>query len=101
VFILLTFAALLDGPISKFDRKSIDAEMVSARALGDIERCLVDMDGHPAPNVYRQPDRPGSVTLLWVVDNTAKSRIDLETVAGGTRVRSWLSSKQVTGCTQP
>lgn len=90
------------GPISKFDDRAPVADYVSPKALPDIERCLIDMAGWLAPNVYRQPDRPNQVTLLWIAGGTgaglAAARIDLTQTADGTKVRSWMPAKQAREC---
>lgn len=91
---------LAEGPFSKFDRKPPAAEYASPRKLEDIERCLIDMDGFIAPIVYRQPDRPDDVTLMWRGGSfaIALARIDLHRESGGTRIRSWLEARQVQDC---
>ena len=97
VFLMLSAPAHA-GPITKWDSKKVVADYVSTRALEDIERCLIDMDGAPAPTVYRQPDRPDQVVLLWLANNTTQGRVDLKREAGGTRIRSWVNMKQVPAC---
>lgn len=90
------------GPISKFDAKAPIADYVSTASLEQIERCLIDMDGWLAPNVYRQPDRSDQVTLLWIaggsLNGTAAARVDLKREAMGTHVRSWMPAKQARAC---
>lgn len=96
----LAFAA---GPISKFDTKPPVGEYDTAQKLEDIERCLIDMDGWLAPNIYRQPDRPDDVTLVWISGGmpagTAAARIDLKRTSSGTHVTSWMPAKQAAACT--
>jgi hypothetical protein len=77
------------GPISKFDGKKPDIEIVSSIGLFDLERCLTDMDGWPVPFIYRQPDKPNEVNILWVVQSTTKARAHLAKVDGGVLVRIW------------
>ncbi|WP_150131816.1 hypothetical protein [Sphingomonas carotinifaciens] len=98
IAILLAAALGSNGPISKFEGKAPEADYLSRATLGDIERCLIDMDGHPAPNVYRQADRPGRVTFIWVVDARARDRLDLEQRPDGVHVRSWIGSQQAKAC---
>ena len=104
MFIAMILAGALGGagPISKFDDKAPEAELSSSKPLGDVERCLIDLSGIPAPNVYRQPDRPDDVTLLWLANGsfngTAIGRADLHRTPSGTRVRLWLKDKSAQAC---
>lgn len=77
------------GPISKFDKKKPDLETISSIPLFDLERCLTDMPWQ-LPLIYRQPDRPGEVKMLWVFDSaSAISRIDLSVTPLGVAVKVW------------
>ncbi|WP_271300631.1 hypothetical protein [Sphingomonas sp. CV7422] len=88
-----------DGPISKFSTRSPDAVVTSARAMGDVERCLIDADGRLPPNVYRQPDRPDEVTLLWLGPNgLAQARADIHREQTGSKVTSWGVGKAARTC---
>ncbi len=102
VLVLLTPVSVAAGPISKFDQKSPVADYSTARRLEDVERCLIDMDGWLAPNVYSQPDRPDEVTLIWIAGGPgagrAAARIDLHRLPNGTSVKSWMPAKQVAEC---
>ena len=104
---VLLFAALLststaaiaaNGPFAKFDDRPYEGYK-STLFIFDIERCLIDTPGW-APQVYRQPDRPDFVQLLWVSQSDyvggAKVRVDLEKVDGGTKVKAWPSSTFLT-----
>lgn len=87
------------GPASKFDGKHPDVSEASARTLGDIERCLIDADGLLAPIVYRQPDRPNDVRILWSRGNgLTQARADLSSSPRGVLVRAWGVEKQVRAC---
>jgi hypothetical protein len=90
------------GPISKFDNRPPVGEYETSRSVEEIERCLIDMDGWLAPNVYRQPDRPNEVTLLWISGGTpagtAAARIDLRKTASGSHAKSWMPAKQALAC---
>ncbi|WP_426255812.1 hypothetical protein [Sphingomonas sp. DC2300-3] len=90
------------GPLSKFDAKAPEFEMTSTKQMGDIERCLIDLNGVPAPNVYRQPDRPDDVTILWLANGafngTALGRADLRRTPSGTTVKLWLKDKSARLC---
>ena len=78
------------GPISKFDKKKPDLETISSVPLFDLERCLTDMEHWPLPLIYRQPDRPGEVKILWVFDSaSAISRVDLLVTPSGVAVKVW------------
>ena len=92
--------AFAEHPISKFDSRTPDLEMASKRTLNDIERCLIDAEDWPAPNVYRQPDRPNEVTLIWPNQwPFTYARVDLTRGPdGGTKVRSWKMAKQARNC---
>lgn len=93
-------AAADESPISKFDSKPLKAEYVSPAGIFDIERCLIDLQAF-VPQVYRQPDRPDEVMIVWAgqsLPGIANSRVDLKRVAGGTAVRSWVSLEKVSRC---
>lgn len=83
-----------NGPISKFNDRPRE-EYISPRFIFDIERCLIDSPGW-SPAVYRQPDKPDQVQMLWISSSDytggAKARLDLTKVDGGTKVVAWPSS---------
>ena len=96
-------SAISAGPLSKFSERSPVGDYISSRSLEDIERCLIDMDGWLAPNVYRQPDKPNEVKILWISGGMSAglsaARVDLtKTPDGGTRVISWMPAKQAKAC---
>lgn len=101
---ILALAALLagdpTGQVAKFETRPPDGQYVSNAAIGDVERCLI-RTGSP-PQVYRQPDRPDDVTMVWtsagVSAGNAAARVDLRKIAAGTLIRSWLSMKLVRAC---
>ena len=76
-----------DGPISKFDPEVPVIDLVTQKPIFEIERCLIDLPGLPAPQVYRQPDKPDQVTLLYLVANKTAGRIDLLRTASGTQIK--------------
>lgn len=88
------------GPISKFDSKPPVADYPSAAKLEDIERCLIDIGDHGEAMVYRQPDRPDDVTVVWLLVGAGQvaGRIDLHRLPAGTRVRSWNPLRQAAAC---
>lgn len=95
---LLAASAAHAGPISKFEEKQPEV-FASVRPAADVERCLIDMEGLLAPNVYKQADRPDRTTLIWKSPNgISVGRIDVIAVSGGTEVRSWFPAKQVAAC---
>jgi hypothetical protein len=98
MLILLLPSQVSAGPISKFDGKIPKIDIVSQIPISDIERCLIDLDGHPAPQVYRQPDRPDQVRLLWQVRWDTVDRADLSSTTGGTSVKIWVGSNQMRSC---
>lgn len=88
------------GPLSKFDDRKPELEITAPSKLEDIERCLINMDGWLAPIVYRQPDRPDDVSLLWLGPNgLASAKVELHRSGSGTSVKSWMPAKQVAACT--
>ena len=96
---VLCIAATADaGPISKFDTKVPTADYVSDRKLEDIERCLLDLPLPGPPVSYRQPDRPGEVTLLWGAGGSTVWRVDLHSTKEGTAVRAWLIEQKLRSC---
>lgn len=87
------------GPISKFSERAPAQDFVSSRKLEDVERCLIDMKGWLVPNVYRQPDRPDAVTIIWTgVNGLAGGRVDLARQASGTKLTAWMPAKQIADC---
>lgn len=99
---MIFLIAMLLGPISKFDGEAPNIDTVSPRAMFEIERCLLDMDGQPIPYVYRQPDRPDEVRLIWTYPNgITGGRADLARHGEGTRVRIWLRARQARACVTP
>lgn len=103
ITVLAAIAALAAGPIAKFDARPPLAEYQSTAKLEDAERCLIDLAQAPAPSVYRQPDRPNDVMLLWFKTadggGVALWRIDLHRGGNGTHVKSWMPLKQAAECT--
>lgn len=100
--LILLIAALTSGPISKFDGRHAESEYDSPATAGEIERCLIDMSGMTLPQVYRQPDRPNIVTLIWQTHGplsaSAANRVDLTTTATGTHVKGWFSKDDLEEC---
>jgi hypothetical protein len=91
--------------MGKFEARALAADYRSPAKLEDIERCLLDMNGWLIPNVYRQPDRPDDVMLIWLgggaAAGIAAARIDLHRDLNGTHVRSWMPAKQALVCAPP
>lgn len=95
--VALIAAPVSAGPLSKFDAKPPSLVLSVAIALPDLERCLLDAD--TAPFVYRQPDRPDDVTLVWTMGNgVALSRVDLHRAGQATEIWSWNLDKQAAKC---
>lgn len=95
---------LLAGPISKWDDKRVEDDFQSEARLNDIERCLIDLDGILAPYVYRQPDRPDVVTILYVAGNSgiAAGKVVIESSGNRSRVRVWGANwKGIRRCAPP
>ncbi|MCC4232654.1 hypothetical protein LL253_08115 [Sphingobium soli] len=102
LFAAVAYAAQAAGPISKFDNRDPVGEYDTDLPLEDVERCLIDMEGWLAPNVYRQPDRPNRVTIIWISGGVSAglsaARIDLSKATKGTHVVSWMTAKQALRC---
>lgn len=87
------------GPMSKFEDKTPQIEMISAIDLFDLERCLTDLDGYPVPFIYRQPDRPDEMNILWVINARTHSRAYLKKMPDGVAVKIWRADgNQVKSC---
>ena len=93
--VMMMATSVSAGPISKFGDREPNASFVTSRAAGDIERCLIDVDGVMAPHVYRQPDRPDAVQIIYPGGFPAGvksvARVDLADAAAGTKVSIWTS----------
>ena len=68
--ILLIASLVFAAPCSADDIGSVRQKVPeftasSDKGLFDIERCVIDTDNIGKPWVYRQPDRPESVMLVW------------------------------------
>lgn len=89
----------LAGPISRFDSKEASVSADSQKVAGEVERCLLDIDGAAPPHVYKQDDRPGRTTLIWTTPyNAPNARVDLEAAGTTTKVKAWGLEKQVRAC---
>lgn len=91
------------GPVTNMDADPIRQEYFSAANMYDAERCLLDLDGAVMPIVYRQPDRPDTVMLVYSADQSAHGamRIDLTNTAQGLHVVARTKFKQVKDCAPP
>ncbi|WP_273301260.1 hypothetical protein [Sphingomonas ursincola] len=38
---------------------------VTGKNMYELERCMIEVDGPIMPHVYRQPDRPQRVMMVW------------------------------------
>lgn len=98
LFALILLAAG-DGPISKFAARTPDAIIASQRSIGDVERCLIDSDGRLPPIVYRQPDKPDDVTIIWTGPyGLAQARADIHREGAGSKITSWTFAKAAKLC---
>lgn len=99
MLIALILLAGGDGPISKFASRTPDAVIASQRPVEDVERCLIDTDGRLPPVVYRQPDKPDDVTIVWTGPNgLAQARVDIHRVGSGSQITSWAFAKAANIC---
>lgn len=95
-------AAMMLGPISKWDSKKPDYEYVSDISIDAAERCLIDADGLTAPMVYKQADRPGVARIIYMTPNgIAGIRIDLVNKDEGLHVTAWEAPKRAMACLPP
>lgn len=79
--------------------KAPSSDYASRTAVGQIERCLLDLPGWPAPIVYRQPDRPDDVAIVWTADpGRVINRVELHRTGDTTQVRAWMPEKQLRSC---
>jgi hypothetical protein len=99
---LATPIAGIAGPISKWDSRKPEYEYVSSANIFDAERCIIDADGKPVASVFRQPDRPDEVMIVFTnTGNNAETRIDLKRVNGQLKVKAWNAPKQLLECAPP
>lgn len=56
--------ALADD-IGRVRQKTPEFTATVALNMFDVERCIIDVDNIGKPWVYRQPDRPNDVMLVW------------------------------------
>lgn len=99
---LLAPIAAVAGPFSKYETRQLEHDYQSRAKIFDVERCIIDVDGWPPPLVFRQPDRPNQVTLIWTEDAGAGGRLDLIQKEAMLQVRGWSRvPKAITTCAPP
>lgn len=100
--IAVAIAMLAAGPVSKFDNNRPSADYLTLTKLEDVERCLIDLDGPGLPQVFRQPDRPDDVMLLWTAKGPLSApvmhRVDLHRTNNGTSIKAWIIQKWIMTC---
>jgi hypothetical protein len=98
--ILFAIVALLEGQVAKFDAKQPLADYETPAKMEDVERCLISVLA--PPQVYRQPDRPKEVMIVWpgtgLSAGSAAGRVDLTSRGSRTHVRAWIAKSIVLGC---
>ena len=98
--LIVAIGMLAAGQVAKFDSRQPELDYTSSARLEDVERCLIRWAAPPM--VYRQPDRPDEVSIVWagvgLSAGTAAARVDLKKDAAGTHVRSWQLTSQVQEC---
>lgn len=96
----LAVVAAATGQVGKFEGKPPSSEYLTAIQSGDVERCLIRFAAPPL--VYRQPDRPDDVSIVWpglsLSAGNAVARIDLHRESSGTRLKVWGLDKQAREC---
>lgn len=69
-FAIFVFALTCAGAVNADDTGGVRKKAPEFTAtvplnMYDIERCVIDTDNIGKPWVYRQPDRPNDVMLVW------------------------------------
>lgn len=99
--LLLVSLAGFAGPISKFDKLAAK-QIQSDLTLETVERCLIDLDKWGMAVVYRQPDRPDKVTILWPKGGqyagNSNVRVDLVRKNAGVEIYSWMPGDAISEC---
>lgn len=67
---VLLLSIVMAAPCSADDIGSVRQKVPeftasSDKSMFDVERCIIDTDNIGKPWVYRQPDRPEQVMLVW------------------------------------
>ncbi|ESZ88343.1 MAG: hypothetical protein Q27BB25_04530 [Blastomonas sp. CACIA14H2] len=94
--------AAIAGPFSKYESRQLEHDYQSRANMYDVERCIIDVDGWPPPLVFRQPDKPDRVTIIWTEDMGAGGRLDLIQRDAMLEVRGWSRvPKAITTCAPP
>lgn len=94
--------AAIAGPFSKYETRQLEHDYQSRAKIFDVERCIIDVDGWPPPLVFRQPDRPDVVTIIWTEDGGAGGRLDLIQRETMLQVRGWSRVPMaITNCAPP
>lgn len=105
ILVLAVLAAPIEaiaGPISKWESRTPDYQYTSSANIFDAERCIIDADGWPVATVYRWPDRPNEVMIIYTNGiNMAEGRIDLKLIDGQLNVKAWNAPKAITICAPP
>ncbi len=101
MLILVGLLAFAPGQVAKFDGRKPDAAHDTVAKMEDVERCLIRAVS--PPQVYRQPDKPDEVTIVWIAgglsSGEASGRVDLRrNDNGGTSVRGWFPEKLLMPC---
>lgn len=60
----------------------------------DVERCVIDTDNIGKPWVYRQPDRPNDVMLVWESSDFGNATVlEMHKEGGTTTMKFWGRNK--------
>lgn len=82
-----------DG-IGSVRKKPPEFAVTVALNLFDIERCVIDTDNIGKPWVYRQPDRPDDVMLVWESsDLGAATVLEMHRDGNSTTMKFWGRNK--------
>src|SRR5690606_8208467 len=85
--------------VAKWESKQPSVAGYVDQSMFDIERRLIHIDRMSVPYVYRQPDRPDFVMLIWQGrPGVTKARADLSRAGAGTTVKIWMDNDEARRC---
>jgi hypothetical protein len=61
----VTFGHAVAADLTGLMKTNPVASQTTSKGLYDLERCMIGVDGPSMPYIYRQPDRPERVTVVW------------------------------------
>lgn len=102
---LVAIAAIISTPaiaddIGSVRKKPPEFTAKSEKGLFNLERCMIDTDNIGKPWVYRQPDMPERVMLVWESSDFGNATIIEMNGLAITTIKHWGRNK-VWGKVQP